>query len=63
MEQKFEKITIGEKISVYLESWRTALVALLVIAVAALIAYAVTVTVLSKGDEKGLAAVDAISIT
>lgn len=61
MEQKFEKITIGEKISVYLESWRTALVALLVIAVAALIAYAVTVTVLSKGDEKGLAAVDAIS--
>ncbi len=61
MEQKIEKITMGEKLSVYLESWRTALVALLAVALTALIAYAVTVTVLSKIDEKGLAALDTIS--
>ena len=57
----FEKATVGEKISNYVENRQNVLIAILAVVVAAVIAYTVAVTVTSKANTKGLAAIDTIS--
>ena len=57
----FEKATVGEKISNYVENRQNVLIAILAVVVAAVIAYTVAVTVASKANTKGLAAIDTIS--
>ena len=61
MEHKFEKAAIGEKLSAYIESWRTILLIVLIAAVLGVAAYSIAVTVISKTDKDGIAAVDTIS--
>lgn len=58
---EFEKATAGEKISNYVERRQNILIAVLAVIVVAIIAYAVVVTVTSKANTKGLAAIDTIS--
>ena len=48
MENKFEKAAIGEKLSAYIESWRTILLIVLIAAVLGVAAYSIAVTVISK---------------
>ena len=57
----FEKATVGEKISNYVENRQNVLIAILAVVVAAVIAYTVAVTVTSKANTKGIAAIDTIS--
>ncbi|MGP1369420.1 MAG: tetratricopeptide repeat protein [Treponema sp.] len=61
MENKFEKATIGEKLSAYIESWRTILLIVLIAAVLGVAAYSIAVTVISKSDKNGISAIDTIS--
>ena len=57
MENKFEKAAIGEKLSAYIESWRTILLIVLIAAVLGVAAYSIAVTVISKSDKNGISAI------
>lgn len=57
----FERATAGERISNYVEKRQNILIAVLSVVVAAIIAYVIVVTVVSKANTKALAALDIIS--
>lgn len=59
--RKFEKASIGEKLSVFLDSRKVIFSSVLIIAIVALIAYAVSAAVVVKSNEKGLATIDGIT--
>jgi tetratricopeptide (TPR) repeat protein len=60
-EKKFDKATAGEKLSGFLTRNRIPVLTIGILLIAAIVVYAVTVTVITKVDEKGLAAVDMIT--
>lgn len=60
---KFEKATVGEKVAGYVETRQKVLFSVLVAVVAAVVVFAVAVTVKTKNAEKGLSAIDLISYT
>ena len=57
---KIERATVGEKVSSYVEARGKILIAILVVLVVAIVSYVVCTTVISKSNEKGLSALDAI---
>ena len=58
---KFEKATIGEKVSNFLNSRRVIFTSVLVVAVVAVVVYAVSATLVTKSNEKGLETIDGIT--
>lgn len=58
---KFEKATIGEKVSNFLNSRRVIFTSVLVVAVVAVVVYAVSATLITKSNEKGLESIDGIT--
>ena len=58
---KFERATIGEKVSTFLNSRRVIFTSVLVVAVVAVVVYAVSATLITKSNEKGLASIDGIT--
>ena len=58
---KFEKATIGEKVSAFLNSRRVIFTSVLVVAVVAIVVYAVSATLITKSNEKGLESIDGIT--
>ena len=49
---KFERATIGEKVSTFLNSRRVIFTSVLVVAVVAVVVYAVSATLITKSNEK-----------
>ena len=62
MENK-EKVSVSEKVASKITAGKTILVAVLVVAVVVIAGFAICSTVVSKGNKKGLTALDSISYT